>query len=144
MATAYIPLNDIGAAGQFGGGLANYRRLPNLVRQALMITLFPHLLETINAGLPNERLGSLTVEEAETLYKQLQPLHGHLQKCLEARQPFLVRILLSGWLRRMRSQVEHLGDTVEALAWGFDPDLQKFLHTTASEVEAKLVAPLPH
>jgi len=99
--------------------------------------LFPQVLKTINASLSGEKLAHLTADEAEGLYKPLLQFHAEVNTVLEnaSKWPWVVRKLAASWVRRVEHECEDLGDILEALAWGCDPELRNFIRDSIADVE---------
>lgn len=138
MATACIPIRELREAGRKGAALsAKPRRVLNRLRA---VWLFPKLLRYINHELSGERLGSLDVQQARALYESLLPFHESLTAMIDRlpSKPFLERLLIGWWYRRIESENDRIGEMLETLAWGSDEELRGFINSAVEAIENKV------
>lgn len=108
---------------------------PRWWRQVQLVVSASSSLVEVNRVLLNERLARLTFEEARVLYEWLAPTYRALAELLERHsETIAAQTVLRGWTKRVSREVERLGDIVEALAWGSDPDLRDYVKTRALEI----------
>jgi hypothetical protein len=136
MATATVPIRKLRVDSTLGVSLSRSSALPSFVRILLKVWLFPHVLDYIATSLAG-KLGQLTPVEAGELYGPLYQFHLEVNDVLEkaAKRPWVEQKLMGWWIRRVNRQAEKLGDIVEALAWGSDPELREFIDESVAEIK---------
>lgn len=94
------------------------------------------MLDYIVAHL-GRRLGQLTAEQAHELYGPLRQFHSEVNAVLErrAKRSGIKRFVTSSWAERVRLQSDRVGDIVEALAWGSDTELRRYIDESIDELE---------
>lgn len=134
MAAVAIPIQKIQSAGQFGASL---RSNPFWNRRLLMFYHFPTILRFTNRSLAGDRLGRLTAEQANLLYDALQPLYVELVGVVESfsSHPWYIRFLLGWWQSKVAAETEELGDVLETLAWGSDPELRGCIESSLAAIQ---------
>lgn len=100
----------------------------------------PKTLRFINKHLSGEALGNLDIDQARTLYEACAPLYGNLCKYLAQahRKSFLSRLFAGWWFPAMYRECDLLGDAMEALAWGADPELRSYIDSSIATIEGSL------
>jgi hypothetical protein len=138
MATATIPIQKIRVDSTLSTSLSRSSALPPPVRSLLRAWLFPRVLSFICEKLSGH-LGQLNQEQANQLYGPLFQLHLEVNALLDiwSKGPWIMRQATGWWARRVRSGADRLGDIVEALAWGADPDLRTFIEASITELETQ-------
>jgi hypothetical protein len=132
-----IPIRRIEAASQFGASLHRYQMRPPLLRRLIMFWQFPKILKLINDTLSGEGAGKLTKEQATELYRAIEPLHRALENSiLEFGKRSIFERVLFGWrVQRLETQTQVLGDILETLAWGCDPDLRGYIDRSVNSLD---------
>jgi hypothetical protein len=138
MHTAVIPIQKISIDSTLTTSVSRSSALPPLLREMLKAWLFLRVLRFVNAALSGQ-LGKLSVEQATDLYGPLFQLHMEANAVLEnlSRRSRLERTVSSWWDSRVRAEADRLGDIVEAIAWGSDPDLRRFVDESLVSLESR-------
>ena len=141
-------VNRVVAAGHYGVALRSHPILPRWRRQIRTLVEFPQLLRLVVNALSNEVLGSLTPEEARSLYQSLRPFQEELRSllnyALNEKRPVWAWAFRF-WLRcaRIEEMATRIDDIVEALAWGVDEELSSFARSAVARLEYQDDAKVP-
>jgi hypothetical protein len=138
VATAAIPIRKIRVDSTLSTSVSRSSALPPPVRKILKAWLFPHVLKYITTTLSGD-LGKLSLEQAGDLYGPLFQFHLEVTRVLAswAKRSRLERAVTGWWAKRVQMQADRLGDIVEALAWGSDPDLRQFIDESVASLESR-------
>ena len=135
MASAVVPITKIRIDSTLSTTVSRSSALSSPVRKVLRWWLFPRVLQFVLTELWG-RLGQLTPEQAGELYGPLRQFHFEINEVLARREhkSYLARLISAGWSDRVREQSDRLGDLVESLAWGSDPQLREYIDEAVDEL----------
>jgi len=138
MASCAIPIEDLHRVSRFARALEDPPTRSPRILAALGYCYLPKLLHEVTSALSGPITGELSEEEARALYEELVPVYMSLQAAPQRlRRHWPVRILGRRWLRWLEDETEELGDLLDTLAWGFDPDLREFAAKAVREIEER-------
>lgn len=136
MATYTVPIAQIRATSAYSSGLA-YAPFGNWYKRINVFYAAPKAIQFIVKALSNERLAALSHSEASELYMPLAAMTQELARIVTEFDslPWMLKIALRGWLKRIRDGHEKLSDITEALAWSAQPELQSIINRSVNALE---------
>lgn len=139
MASTTIPIRKLRIDSTLSTSFSRSLIFPSWFRKPLKLWLFPRVLREVNSALSGEAFGKLTGEQAWELYGPLRQLHVEICDVLKACSTgWFSHLILHWWIRSLTEEAEKLGDIVESLAWGADPELRKSIDSSVSKIELQL------
>jgi hypothetical protein len=136
MASATIPIKKIRVDSTLSTTASRSSALPSPVRRLLRWWLFPHVLRFVLRELSG-KLNELSPEQAEALYGPLCQFHYEILEVLakRTRKSPIDRFLTARWAAQVGAQAARLGDLIESLAWGSDPDLREHIDNALADLQ---------